>query len=276
MERRKKSTFIKLDRSILTWRWYHDGNTFRLFLHLLLTANIKPSSIGEITIGRGEVAVSYMNVANTLKLSKQEIRTAFRHLKATGEITLTRYSKFSVVSIVNFELYQSKQHSLQQSDEQSPNTQLTDEQHHLKNIRIKELKEIYDDGVTVGELIEGYSDVIVYEQVFSNLPEITQGGFADVLEQLINKFWKREVTDFEFFGIFQILFDFYRSLALPFSVDSDFVGLLTKAFEISAGKNACNIKYISGIYQRFRERNIKTIADYEEAEYKRWKEKQGN
>lgn len=157
MERRKKSTFIKLDRSILTWRWYHDGNTFRLFLHLLLTANIKPSGIGEITIGRGEVAVSYMSVANTLKLSIQEVRTAFRHLKVTGEITITRYSKFSVVSIVNFELYQSKQHSLQQSDEQSDNSQLTREQHHLKNIRIKELKEIYMGlGVKGDELLTAY------------------------------------------------------------------------------------------------------------------------
>lgn len=123
MKTSKKSTFIKLDRSILTWRWYQDANTFRLFLHLLLTANIKPSSIGEITIGRGEVAVSYMSVANTLKLSIQEVRTAFRHLKVTGEITITRYSKFSVISIVNYESYQAKQHTLQQSDQQTPNSQ---------------------------------------------------------------------------------------------------------------------------------------------------------
>lgn len=159
MDTRKKSTFIKLDRSILTWRWYHDGNTFRLFLHLLLNANIKPSSIGEITIGRGEVAVSYMNVANILKLTIQQVRTAFRHLKATGEITITRYSKFSVISIVNFELYQSKQHSLQQSSEQSANNQVTREQHHLKNIRIKELKEIYKALSVEGEeLLAAYSE----------------------------------------------------------------------------------------------------------------------
>lgn len=138
----KKSTFIKLDRSILNWRWYRDENTFRLFLHLLLTANIKKSAIGEINIGRGEVAVSYESVANTLKMSKQEVRTAFRHLKTTGEITVARYSKFSVVSIVNYESYQAKQHSIQHPGEQSPNTQSTDEQHHLKNIRIEEDKEI--------------------------------------------------------------------------------------------------------------------------------------
>lgn len=159
MKTSKKSTFIKLDRSILGWRWYQDANTFRLFLHLLLTANIKPSGIGEITIGRGEVAVSYMSVANTLKLSIQEVRTAFRHLKVTGEITITRYSKFSVISIVNYESYQARQHTLQQSDQQTPNSQPTSEQHHLKNIRIKELKEIYMGlGVKGDELLTAYAE----------------------------------------------------------------------------------------------------------------------
>lgn len=275
MKTSKKSTFIKLDRSILGWRWYQDANTFRLFLHLLLTANIKPSGIGEITIGRGEVAVSYMSVANTLKLSIQEVRTAFRHLKVTGEITITRYSKFSVISIVNYESYQARQHTLQQSDQQTPNSQPTSEQHHLKNIRNKEYKEINDDGVPLEELIDDSSDVFVYEQAFTTLPKIVQSQFTELVEQLSQRYWSREITDSEFFAVFQMLHGFCLSKSLPFVVDSDFVGLLTKAFEISSSKNACNVKYLSGIYQKFIERNITTVSLYEDAEYKRWKEKNG-
>lgn len=157
--KQKKSTYITIDRSLLNWRWYKDGNTTRLFLHLLLTANIKKSGMGEINVGRGEVVTSYESVANTLGLSKQEVRTAFRHLKATGEITVTRYSKFSVISIVNYDLYQSRQHREQHTDEHSPNTQPTVGKHHLNNIRIERIKDIYKGlGVSNDGLLTAYAE----------------------------------------------------------------------------------------------------------------------
>ena len=31
--------FVKLHRSLLKWEWYDDLNTFKLFMHLLLTVN---------------------------------------------------------------------------------------------------------------------------------------------------------------------------------------------------------------------------------------------
>jgi hypothetical protein len=31
--------YIKLYRSLLKWEWYDDSNVFRVFMHLLLTAN---------------------------------------------------------------------------------------------------------------------------------------------------------------------------------------------------------------------------------------------
>ena len=36
-----QTTFIKIDRNIMDWRWYQDPNTFRLFVHLILRANIR-------------------------------------------------------------------------------------------------------------------------------------------------------------------------------------------------------------------------------------------
>lgn len=116
------TTFIKLDRNILDWRWYKNANTMRVFLHLLINANVTDNDFETITIHRGEVAASYKSIADALVLSVQEVRTAIKHLKSTGELTVTKYSKFQVFSIVRYSSYQDKQQANQQSSNRQSTT----------------------------------------------------------------------------------------------------------------------------------------------------------
>lgn len=137
-----KSTFIKLDRNITKWRWYKNANTMRVFIHLLIEANITPYEFENVKIGRGELATSYDSIANTLNLTNQQVRTAIQHLKSTGEITVKRYPKFQVISIVGYNYYQDKSTVKKTVNQQSNNSQLTVNQQQLKNIKnIKEYKE---------------------------------------------------------------------------------------------------------------------------------------
>ena len=129
-----KTTFIKIDRNILDWGWYKDANTFRVFMHLLLTANIKPNKFMGVEIKRGELATSQKSLAETLDISIQSVRTAILHLKSTGEITVKQHSRFSVFSIPNYDLYQANQ----QAKQQASNSQLTVNQQQSKNVRKKE------------------------------------------------------------------------------------------------------------------------------------------
>ena len=78
------NTYIKLFRSLQNWRWYKDGNTARVFIHLLMKANITAADFEDVTIRRGEVATSYNSLASDLGLSVRNIRTALNHLKSTG------------------------------------------------------------------------------------------------------------------------------------------------------------------------------------------------
>ena len=103
-----QTTWIKIDRNILRWGWYKDNNTKALFIHLLLMANIKPNMFMGVQIGRGELATSYKSLSEQTGMSVQNVRTALNHLKLTGEITSSQHSKFSVISIVNYDLYQSQ------------------------------------------------------------------------------------------------------------------------------------------------------------------------
>ena len=129
-----KTTWIKLDRNILQWGWYQDANTFRVFMHLLLTANVKPHKFMGVTIGRGEVATSYTKLAETLGISMRNARTAISHLKMTGEVTVKSHPKFTVISIVNYTSYQDNR----QAERQASDKQVTSNRHQSKNKRIKE------------------------------------------------------------------------------------------------------------------------------------------
>ncbi len=100
------NTYIKLYRSLQNWRWYKDGNTARVYIHLLMKANISAANFEEITIQRGEVVTSYNNLANELGLSPKNIRTAIKHLKSTGEVASRSTSKFTIITINNYEKYQ--------------------------------------------------------------------------------------------------------------------------------------------------------------------------
>jgi biotin operon repressor len=137
-----KSTFIKLDRNIQNWRWYQNPNTFRVFIHCLLNANIMPKEFEGITINRGEFPTSHEKIGNTLNLTIQQVRTAINHLKSTGEITTKIYSKFQVITIVNYAYYQDTSTGKSTGNQQAFNIQLTVNQQQYKNNKNnKECKE---------------------------------------------------------------------------------------------------------------------------------------
>ena len=133
------TTWIKIDRNIMRWGWYKDNNTKAVFLHLLLKANIKPNYFMGVMIQRGEVATSYNSLAEETGLTVKNARTAIEHLKLTGELAIKRHSKFSVISIVNYDLYQARG----QSNGQSKGSQRAVKGQQSKNIRKKEVKNIY-------------------------------------------------------------------------------------------------------------------------------------
>ena len=100
-------TYIKLFRSLEDWRWYKDANTMRVWIHLLLHANIKDCDFEKITVHRGQLVTSYASLAEALDLSVKNVRTAIDHLKSTGEVASKIYSKYQVITILCYDKYQS-------------------------------------------------------------------------------------------------------------------------------------------------------------------------
>lgn len=142
------STWIKLHRKIVEWGWYGDPNTKAVFLHLLLTANIKETEFRGVKILPGQTVIGRKALAETLGMSEQSVRTSLNHLKSTNEITITSTNRFSVVTVVNWESYQlcgdevtNKSTNKPTNNQPTTNQQLTTP----KEYKNKRIKDIYID-----------------------------------------------------------------------------------------------------------------------------------
>lgn len=123
----KTQGWIKLHRSLLDWEWYDDANTFRLFLHLLLKANHKERAHRGALIKRGELVTGRIALSTELGLTEQQVRTSLNKLKLTNEITIKTTNKNSVITIVNYDLYQDVEIE-QPADKPTGNQRTTNEQ----------------------------------------------------------------------------------------------------------------------------------------------------
>lgn len=100
------SDYIKLHRKFLEWEWYRNEHTKNLFIHCLLKANWKESKFEGNVIQRGSFVSSIDILANETGLTSDEVRTAIKHLISTGELTKQSTNKYTVFSVVNYDLYQ--------------------------------------------------------------------------------------------------------------------------------------------------------------------------
>jgi biotin operon repressor len=90
----------------MKWEWYTDPNTFRLFFHLVLSANHEKGRWKGIDIERGQHVTSSDKLAFQLELSRQQIRTSLKKLESTQEITIKTTNRYTVITIEKYDFYQ--------------------------------------------------------------------------------------------------------------------------------------------------------------------------
>lgn len=98
--------YIKLHRSILSWEWYGDIKTRGLFLHLLVAAQWEDVRIEGQVIKRGQLCTSIRKLSDVVGLSERGVRTSLQRLQSTGEITMQSNQHHSIITVVNYDLYQ--------------------------------------------------------------------------------------------------------------------------------------------------------------------------
>ena len=130
---------------LLEWEWYDNANMFRLFMHLLLKANYKDKQWHGITIKRGQLVTSLVNLSAETGLSLQTVRTCLARLTSTGEINKQVTHKYTLLTVCKYGKYQQGQQDGQHAtntqttrNQQTTNTQLTTTSE-TKNNRKKEI-----------------------------------------------------------------------------------------------------------------------------------------
>ena len=126
-----ESGFIKLHRKLTKWRWYHDPNTFRVFIHLLLTANYEKGSFENRIVDRGQRITSVSKLSQELKISIRSVRTALNHLKTTNEVTIETTTKYTIITVNNYNEYQQVANELT-NDRQTSDKRLTNDRQQRK------------------------------------------------------------------------------------------------------------------------------------------------
>jgi hypothetical protein len=172
------SGWIKLHRKMVDWEWYQDANTFRLFLHLLITVNYEDKKWQGVIIKKGQIITSYGHLAQQLKgFGVQSIRTSLNKLKSTGELTIKTTNKYTVITILKWNDYQHLTGKLT-NGKQSTNNQLTttkEIQERKKNTPTKVGNNKMDIDYETGEVINEKpksnkrDDVIKLAQMFDKM-----------------------------------------------------------------------------------------------------------
>lgn len=102
----RRGGFISLYRQIEDWEWYKNHVVKDVFIDLLICASYQENVVEGRTIKVGQVVTSYEKTANRTGYTVKQVRLAFDKLKKSGEIMTERASRFSIVTIVNWEKFQ--------------------------------------------------------------------------------------------------------------------------------------------------------------------------
>lgn len=143
--------WIKMHRRFIDWKWYYDGNTMRVFFHILLTCNYEAKNWENITIESGQLVTSLSSLSSKLGISVKKIRLSLSKLKETGEVTIKTTNRYSIITVQNWSEYQNegKQKDKQEDNQRASKGQAKGNQRattkEVKKLRSKEVNTYQSD-----------------------------------------------------------------------------------------------------------------------------------
>ena len=95
--------FIKLSDDLPNWAWYGDNNTLSVYIRLLIGAVWRETEYQNTTLQRGQIATTLPKIAKENGITERQARTILDRLKATGRVSVKTTSKFSIITLNNYD-----------------------------------------------------------------------------------------------------------------------------------------------------------------------------
>jgi hypothetical protein len=116
--------FVLVYRGLLNQPYFVDSKTIHLMIYLLLRANYQCKDVfirGQIIkVKRGQLIFGRKKTSKETGLSEREIRTRLQFLRNVGFLTSKTTNRFSIITICNYNHYQTPfPRNDQQSDQQA-------------------------------------------------------------------------------------------------------------------------------------------------------------
>lgn len=115
--------FVKLPNDLTEWAWFNDNNTLAVYVRLILGAAWRDREYKNVSLKRGQIATTIPQIAEQSNFTTQQVRTVIDRLKSTGKITVERTSKFSIITLIEYDCdaVSNSQDNRQITDEQQTN-----------------------------------------------------------------------------------------------------------------------------------------------------------
>lgn len=137
--------WIKLHRCSFEKGWLRNHKMWAFWSYCLIKANHKDKTIifnnTEVFLKKGQFIFGSKQASKDLNISRQSLRTIINHLKTMQNITVKPTNKYSIITIINWDIYQNKENeNNQQSNQQLTNNQPSTNQQLTTDKNVKNVK----------------------------------------------------------------------------------------------------------------------------------------
>lgn len=124
--------WIRLHRQLIENGWMQDHPVFILMIYCLLKAAYEPTEIpfrgDRIGVKKGQLIFGRLRAVEETGLTSQNIRTALKKLEKYEFLTIRSTNRYSLITICNWETYQTREDNDQPTDQPASNQQVTSNQ----------------------------------------------------------------------------------------------------------------------------------------------------
>lgn len=114
--------YIKLWRKIFDSGIQQEPMTFTMWIWILCNVTHKPLNYiarGQcIKLNPGELIIGRKKLSKELRISERSVRTCLHHLETWGNVTIRTTNRFSIINVINWEIYQGQEIKNDQQNDQ--------------------------------------------------------------------------------------------------------------------------------------------------------------